>query len=180
MCAAADNSCLLQIGGGLSRAGLPVRTDAPRRDPGGRSREGLSAGGARRAREPSAPPQPLASRRTPSGRSGPRWSAERADWEELREAGRALKDRVLRHLDDYLLQFEEAVERAGGHVHWARDGEEACRVVAGIVAATGEREVVKVKSLTTDEIQLNERLAAAGIDVLETDLAELICQLAGE
>ena len=105
---------------------------------------------------------------------------ERADWEELREAGRALKDRVLRHLDDYLLQFEDAVERAGGTVHWSRDGEEACRVVADIVRGTGEREVVKVKSLTTDEINLNERLAAAGIDVLETDLAELICQLAGE
>ena len=105
---------------------------------------------------------------------------ERADWEELREAGRALKDRVLRHLDDYLLQFEEAVERAGGTVHWARDGEEACRVVADIVRGTGEREVVKVKSLTTDEIDLNEQLAAVGIDVLETDLAELICQLAGE
>ena len=105
---------------------------------------------------------------------------EREDWEELREAGRALKDRVLRHLDDYLLQFEEAVERAGGTVHWARDGEEACRVVADIVRGTGEREVVKVKSLTTDEIDLNEQLAAVGIDVLETDLAELICQLAGE
>ena len=46
--------------------------------------------------------------------------------------------------------------------------------------ATGEREVVKVKSLTTDEIRLNDALAAAGIDVIETDLAELICQLAGE
>ena len=106
--------------------------------------------------------------------------AERPDWEELREAGRALKERVLRHLDDYLLQFEAAVERAGGTVHWARDGEEACRVVADIVLGTGEREVVKVKSLTTDEIQLNTHLAAAGIDVVETDLAELICQLAGE
>jgi L-lactate dehydrogenase complex protein LldF len=106
--------------------------------------------------------------------------AERPDWEDLSEAGRTIKGRVLRHLDDYLLQFEQAVERAGGTVHWARDGEEACRVVARLVDATGEREVVKVKSLTTDEIRLNERLAAAGIDVLETDLAELICQLAGE
>jgi L-lactate dehydrogenase complex protein LldF len=106
--------------------------------------------------------------------------AERPDWEELREAGRAIKHRVLRHLDRYLIQFEQAVERSGGHVHWARDGDEACRVVAGLVEATGQQEVVKVKSLTTDEIQLNERLAAAGIDVLETDLAELICQLAGE
>jgi L-lactate dehydrogenase complex protein LldF len=107
-------------------------------------------------------------------------AAARHDWEELREAGRALKRRVLRHLDGYLLEFEEAVGRAGGSVHWARDAEEACRLVAGLVEATGEREVVKVKSLTTDEIRLNEALAAAGIDVLETDLAELICQLAGE
>ena len=106
--------------------------------------------------------------------------AERPDWEELREAGRAIKERVLRHLDGYLVEFEQAVERAGGSVHWARDAEEACRVVAALVEARGEREVVKVKSLTTDEIRLNESLAAVGIDVVETDLAELICQLAGE
>jgi L-lactate dehydrogenase complex protein LldF len=106
--------------------------------------------------------------------------AERPDWEELREAGRAIKERVLRHLDDYLVEFEQAVEWAGGSVHWARDADEACRAVAAVVKATGEREVVKVKSLTTDEIRLNESLAAVGIDVVETDLAELICQLAGE
>ena len=106
--------------------------------------------------------------------------AERPDWEELREAGSALKRRVLRHLDEYLVQFEQAVEDAGGHVHWARDGVEAGRIVAGLVQATGAREVVKVKSLTTDEIQLNEALAAAGIAAVETDLAELIIQLAGD
>ena len=49
--------------------------------------------------------------------------AEVPDWQELREAGRALKERVLRHLDDYLIEFEAAVQRAGGVVHWARDGE---------------------------------------------------------
>ncbi len=106
--------------------------------------------------------------------------AERPDWEELREAGRALKERVLRHLDDYLVQFEAAVESAGGRVHWARDAAEAGAVVRRLVEATGAREVVKVKSLTTDELRLNDALAAAGIDVVETDLAELICQLAGE
>jgi L-lactate dehydrogenase complex protein LldF len=105
---------------------------------------------------------------------------ERPDWEELREAGAALKRRVLRHLDEYLVQFESAVERAGGTVHWARDATEACRIVSGLVQATGAREVVKVKSLTTDEIRLNEALAADGIAAVETDLAELICQLAGE
>src|SRR5262249_50086226 len=106
--------------------------------------------------------------------------AEVPDWEQLREAGAALKRRVLRDLDGYLLEFEAAVERAGGHVHWARDGAEAGRVVTEIVRATDAREVVKVKSLTTDEIGLNESLGRAGIDVVETDLAELIVQLAGE
>lgn len=106
--------------------------------------------------------------------------AERSDWEALRASGAALKRRVTRHLNAYLLEFEAAVERAGGHVHWARDAAEACRIVAGIVEATGAREVVKVKSLTTDEIRLNEALAAVGIATVETDLAELICQLAEE
>jgi L-lactate dehydrogenase complex protein LldF len=106
--------------------------------------------------------------------------AERPDWEALRAAGSAIKRRVLRHLDEYLLQFEAAVEAAGGTLHWARDAAEAGAIVAAIVRETGSREAVKVKSLTTDEIRLNESLAAAGIDVVETDLAELICQLAGE
>ena len=51
------------------------------------------------------------------------------DWQELREAGRALKERVLRHLDEYLLELEAAVQRAGGTVHWARDAEECNRIV---------------------------------------------------
>ena len=71
-------------------------------------------------------------------------------------------------------------QRAGGHVHWARDAAEANAIVARIVAAHGAGEVVKIKSLTTDEIGLNEALAAAGIEAIETDLAELIIQLAGE
>ncbi len=50
---------------------------------------------------------------------------ELPDWQELREAGRAIKERTLRHLDDYLLQLEESVQRAGGQVHWARDAVEA-------------------------------------------------------
>ena len=57
---------------------------------------------------------------------------------------------------------------------------EANRIVTEIVRAEGVTEVVKVKSLTTDEIGLNDALAAAGIHALETDLAELIVQLAGE
>ncbi len=99
------------------------------------------------------------------------------DWQRLRAAGRALKDRTLRHLDVYLEQLEAAVTAAGGHVHWAADAEEANRIVTGLVRATGERDVVKVKSMATQEIGLNEALAAAGITAYETDLAELIVQL---
>ncbi|MGI5404764.1 LutB/LldF family L-lactate oxidation iron-sulfur protein [Streptomyces sp. CA-135486] len=102
---------------------------------------------------------------------------ELADWEELREAGRAIKERTLRHLDRYLLELEERVTAAGGRVHWARDSEEAGRIVVDLVQATGEREVVKVKSMATQEIGLNQALADAGIAAYETDLAELIVQL---
>jgi L-lactate dehydrogenase complex protein LldF len=104
--------------------------------------------------------------------------AERDDWEGLREAGRALKERVLRHLGHYLTELEASVTAAGGTVHWARDSQEAGRVVADLVAAAGADRVVKAKSLTTDEIGLNEALARRGIHAVETDLAELIVQLA--
>jgi L-lactate dehydrogenase complex protein LldF len=105
---------------------------------------------------------------------------EMTDWEGLREAGRALKERVLRHLDEYLLQLEESVTRAGGEVHWARDAAEANRIISGIVRDKGAEEVVKVKSIATDETKLNEHLEKKGIKAFETDLAELIIQLAGE
>ena len=102
------------------------------------------------------------------------------DWEQLRDAGAALKRRVPRHLPEYLIQLEQAVEAAGGTVHWAIDDAEANRIVAGIVRATALREVVKVKSMATQEIGLNEALAEYGIKAFETDLAELIVQLAGD
>ena len=65
-------------------------------------------------------------------------------------------------------------------MHWAADAREANEIVVRLVSATGARELVKVKSLTTDEIGLNDALGSAGITPLETDLAELIVQLAGE
>ena len=105
---------------------------------------------------------------------------ELPDWEELRESGKAIKQDVLVNLDRYLLQFEAAVQEAGGHVHWARDAAEANAVVVDVARAHGATEVVKVKSLTTDEIELNDALAAAGIHALETDFAELILQLDGD
>ncbi len=103
--------------------------------------------------------------------------AELDDWAALREAGKQIKDHVLANLGHYLRRLEEKVTEAGGTVHWARDAAEANRIVAGLVKATGEREVVKVKSMATQEIGLNEALAEEGITAYETDLAELIVQL---
>ena len=106
--------------------------------------------------------------------------AELPDWEELRRAGAAIKDETLASLDTILLELEASVEAAGGTVHWARDAAEANEIVTRLVQAEGVHEVVKVKSLATDEIHLNDALEAAGIHPIETDLAELIVQLAGE
>jgi L-lactate dehydrogenase complex protein LldF len=103
--------------------------------------------------------------------------AELPDWEELRAAGQAIKARTMAQLDVYLAQLEAAVTARGGTVHWARDATEANAIVTGLVQAAGATEVVKVKSLATDEIGLNDALAAAGIAAYETDLAELIVQL---
>ncbi len=103
--------------------------------------------------------------------------AELPEWEELREAGRQLKVHTMAHLPDYLVQLETAVTARGGVVHWARDATEANAIVTDLVRATGADEVVKVKSMATQEIGLNEALEAAGIAAFETDLAELIVQL---
>jgi L-lactate dehydrogenase complex protein LldF len=99
------------------------------------------------------------------------------DWQQLREAGRGIKSDVMAHLDDYLVQFEAAFTARGGVVHWARDADDANRIVTDLVRATGSTEVVKVKSMATQEIGLNEALESAGITAYETDLAELIVQL---
>ena len=80
-------------------------------------------------------------------------------------------------LPEQLERLEAAVSRAGGVVHWARDGAEANAIVARIAREHGTDEVIKVKSLATDEIGMNEALEAEGIHALETDLAELIVQL---
>ena len=103
--------------------------------------------------------------------------AEVPDWEELRRAGEEIKRGALKNLDNLLVKFEEHFTEAGGVVHWARDANEANAIVTKLVAATGSSEVVKVKSMTTQEIGLNEALACEAITSYETDLAELIVQL---
>ena len=102
---------------------------------------------------------------------------EMADWEQLRESGHEIKQHVMRHLDFYLDQFEKSCTAAGGTVHWARDADEANSIIVGLVKAQQAKEVIKVKTMTSDEIRLNAALEAAGITPFETDLADLIVQL---
>lgn len=103
--------------------------------------------------------------------------AEVEEWEQLRVAGAAIKDNVLLHLDEHLVALEAALVARGAIVHWARDAAEACAIVAQVARDHQVEEVVKVKSMATQEIGLNEALAAEGILAWETDLAELIVQL---
>ena len=134
---------------------------------------------------------------------------EMPDWQALRDAGAAVRGHTMQNLPFYLEQFERNCTAAGGHVHWARDAEEARTIVVRLAqeaiargatspqvagkdaaAAVGTHpgageashvpmrgEVIKIKSMTTEEVQLNRALEAAGIHPYETDLAELIIQL---
>jgi len=204
---AGDTSCLMHIGGLLSRRGSPIRvmhlaeilaSTGPRgatrvthaselAEPSGPHR--------REGHEPTfagTPPFPEAARialadeqlRANLGRATATIRtkraaavAERTDWEALRLSGAAIKDEVMRDLPALLAQLEQAVTAAGGIVHWAGDAAEANAIVASIARAAGATEIVKVKSMATQEIELNEALRQEGIDVWETDLAEMIVQL---
>jgi len=106
--------------------------------------------------------------------------AELPEWQSLRKSGSEIRQHVLNHLDEYLVQFERNCRNAGGQVHWAKDAEEARQIIHQLVLANGSREILKVKSMTTEEIGLNRFLQAEGFQVYETDLAELILQLGAE
>jgi L-lactate dehydrogenase complex protein LldF len=100
--------------------------------------------------------------------------------EALRDRARAIKEEAIANLDRYLEQLEQSILRSGGHVHWAADGEQACRIVLDLARKHGVARVVKSKSMVTEEIELNDALEAAGIEAVETDLGEYIVQLAHE
>lgn len=104
-------------------------------------------------------------------------TAELPDWELLRDAGSAIKQQVAANLPELLEEFERNFTARGGTVHWARDAEEANRIVTELIQATGSKEVIKVKSMATQEIDLEAHLHRHGITATETDLAELIVQL---
>lgn len=106
--------------------------------------------------------------------------SEMPDWEDLRESAEAVKFEVASRLPELLEQFEANVTARGGIVHWARDAAEANRIIHGILKDKGCDDVVKVKSMATQETNLNEYLKDRGITAHETDLAEMIVQLADD
>jgi L-lactate dehydrogenase complex protein LldF len=106
--------------------------------------------------------------------------AEKRDWQELRTAAAAIRAHVLANLASYLAEFETRCTAAGGTVHWARDSAEARAIILDILRQEKASEVIKIKTMTSAEIQLNPSLQAAGISAIETDLAELILQLSDD
>ncbi len=102
-----------------------------------------------------------------------------SDWdlETLRELGANIRQRALAKLPDLLEQLEANCEANGIRVHWAEDGEEACRIIRELCEARGAKAVIKGKSMVSEEMHLNEHLQAAGIEALESDLGEYLVQL---
>ena len=102
------------------------------------------------------------------------------DYQDLRTQAHAVKQHALDNLDYYLEQFQRNVEARGGHVAYARDATEVADFVLSLAKARGARLIVKSKSMTTEEVDLNERLERHGLESVETDFGEYLLQLAHE
>lgn len=101
-------------------------------------------------------------------------------WQEWRRRAHAIRAFAIANLDKLLAEFAQQFAARGGTVLWARTAEEAAAHFLSICRRHGVRSVVKGKSMVSEELELNERLAAANIDAVETDLGEYIVQLAGQ
>src|SRR6202790_1929646 len=106
--------------------------------------------------------------------------AEFPAYEAERDASRRIKQDAIARLDELLVQLKERLEGNGGRVFFAADAAEARDYIVALAKSKGAKNVVKGKSMTTEEIDLNDALAQAGIDAVETDLGEYIVQLRGE
>lgn len=94
--------------------------------------------------------------------------------------GSYFKSLAINNLSDYLLQFEKNISANGASVIWAENTQETIDAVKKILIENNSKTVVKSKSMTTEEIDLNHYLEEIGVESLETDLGEYIVQLAGE
>jgi len=102
------------------------------------------------------------------------------EWEQLREAASRIKEHTLSDLNAYLKEFEKNAQQNGIIIHWAQDGKEHNAIVHSILQKHNVKQIVKSKSMLTEECHLNHYLAENGIEVIDTDLGERIVQLAGE
>jgi len=103
-----------------------------------------------------------------------------AEFDQLRDQGRDIKDHTLAHLDLYLEEYERKVVASGGHVYWAATAGDACETIERICREAGAKTVTKGKSMVSEEIALNAHLEKTGLKIIETDLGEYIIQLRGE
>lgn len=102
------------------------------------------------------------------------------EWELLRETASEIKNKVLSNINDYLVEFESNALKNGVIVHWAADGVEHNKIIHSIMVKHGVKQMVKSKSMLTEECHLNDYLSEKGIDVIDTDLGERIVQLRNE
>lgn len=102
------------------------------------------------------------------------------DWEGLRSKAKKAKDNALNTLADRLEEFEKNATKNGFKVHWAKDGAEACDIIYNLMKEKNIDKILKQKSMASEEIHLNHYLEDKGLTALETDLGEVIIQLAHE
>ncbi|HCT5876889.1 LutB/LldF family L-lactate oxidation iron-sulfur protein [Proteus mirabilis] len=112
------------------------------------------------------------------GRNRQKMVDELGHWEDWRDRAAQIRDHVLANLDAYLYQLSEKIEQHGGLVFFAQTQEEASQYILNIAKEKKAKKIVKAKSMVTEEIGLNPVLENAGINVIETDLAEFILQQA--
>src|ERR1700731_4732010 len=106
--------------------------------------------------------------------------AQYQDWQSARTAASAIKWEAINHLDTYLVEFTDKLTARGTKVFWASNGQEARDYVIALAKEKGARSIIKSKSMTSEEIHLNEALRQAGYEVVESDLGEYIVQLREE
>ncbi|SFG80705.1 iron-sulfur cluster-binding protein [Halopelagius inordinatus] len=102
------------------------------------------------------------------------------DYEELKQEARAIKEDAIERLPELIDELRDTVEENGGTLYLAEDAEDANRYVSEVCDERDAERVVKSKSMTSEEIDVNEALEAEGVDVVETDLGEWVLQVAAE
>jgi iron-sulfur cluster protein len=102
------------------------------------------------------------------------------DYENLKDEARRIKEKAIANLPELVQTLKSAIRARGGHVCVANTAEDACRYILDVCRWRGAKLVVKGKSITSEEIHLNPVLEADGIEVVESDLAEFILQVADE